>query len=121
MALISSTGKIVMILTPVCGRWGIHKLMAKLSSNEFKVNWSATEEITIVTFNRKRTSCKILHADITGVDCTTRILNQGRFKIMLDENLIPRTMTREQLERLLLDGTISGEYQHAITANLLKK
>ncbi|WP_143098629.1 hypothetical protein [Succinivibrio dextrinosolvens] len=58
--------------------------------------------------------------DQTGVDCTTRILNQGRFKIMLDENLVPRSLNREQLERLLTDGTISGEYQHAVSKFLLE-
>ena len=40
--------------------------------------------------------------------------------IMLDENLVPRSLNREQLERLLTDGTISGEYQHAVSKFLLE-
>ena len=120
MSILSATGRIVMVLSPINGRWGMHKLMAKLSTNEFGINWDPTKEITLVTFNRKRTLCKVLHVDQTGVDCTSRILNQGRFKIMLDENLVPRSLNREQLERLLTDGTISGEYQHAVSKFLLE-
>lgn len=30
MSILSSTGKIVMVKEPVCGRFGIHRLMAML-------------------------------------------------------------------------------------------
>ncbi|WP_281072330.1 hypothetical protein [Succinivibrio dextrinosolvens] len=47
----------------------------------------------------------LLHIDPYGVDCTTRILNNGRFQVMLNEDLLPIHLTREELELLLLDGT----------------
>ena len=114
MSILSATGKIIMVQEPVSGRFGLQKLLAKLSSNAYGVNWNGSDEISLVTFNKKRTICKILHVDDTGVDCTTRILNHGNFKVLLDEGLIPRRLTREALERLIIDGTLEGEYQNEI-------
>ena len=65
MSILSATGRIVMVLSPINGRWGMHKLMAKLSTNEFGINWDPTKEITLVTFNRKRTLCKLLKYEIS--------------------------------------------------------
>ena len=80
-------------------------LLAMLSSNSLNVHWNGIDEVTIVTFNKRKTICKILHIDPYGVDCTSRILNSGRFQVMLDEDLIPIHLTRDELEQLLLDGT----------------
>ena len=120
MSILSATGKIIMVQEPVSGRFGLRKLLAKLSSNAYGVNWNGSDEISLVTFNKKRTICKILHVDDTGVDCTTRILNHGNFKVLLDEGLIPRRLTREALERLIIDGTLEGEYQNEISKQLLE-
>lgn len=120
MSILSATGKIIMVQEPVSGRFGLQKLLAKLSSNAYDVNWNGSDEISLVTFNKKRTICKILHVDDTGVDCTTRILNHGNFKVLLDEGLIPRRLTREALERLIIDGTLEGEYQNEISKQLLE-
>ena len=120
MSILSATGKIIMVQEPVSGRFGLQKLLAKLSSNAYGVNWKGSDEISLVTFNKKRTICKILHVDDTGVDCTTRILNHGNFKVLLDEGLIPRRLTREALERLIIDGTLEGEYQNEISKQLLE-
>ena len=49
--------------------------------------------------------CKLLHIDSCGIDCTTRILNTGRFQVMLDEEQIPIHLTRDELETLLIEGT----------------
>lgn len=95
------TGRLLMCREPVCGRFGIHRLMAMLSTGGLKVGWNGSEEITVVTFNRRRTLCKILHADEWGVDCTTRILSSGTFKVMLETGSLPEAMTRETLEALL--------------------
>ena len=65
MSILSQTGKIILVRQPVNGRFGIHRLMAMLSSNQFGVSWNGTEEITIVTFNAKRTICKILKYEIS--------------------------------------------------------
>lgn len=51
MSILSQTGKIILVRQPVNGRFGIHRLMAMLSSNQFEVCWNGTDEITIVTFN----------------------------------------------------------------------
>ena len=115
MSILSATGKIIMVQEPVSGRFGLQKLLAKLSSNAYGVNWNGSDEISLVTFNKKRTICKILH-----VDDTTRILNHGNFKVLLDEGLIPRRLTREALERLIIDGTLEGEYQNEISKQLLE-
>ena len=120
MSILSATGKIIMVQEPVSGRFGLQKLLAKLSSNAYGVNWNGSDEISLVTFNKKHTICKILHVDDTGVDCTTRILNHGNFKVLLDEGLIPRRLTREALERLIIDGTLEGEYQNEISKQLLE-
>lgn len=57
MSILSSTGKIVMVKEPVCGRFGIHRLMAMLTSNSLKISWNGIDEITVVTFNKRRTAC----------------------------------------------------------------
>ena len=44
--------------------------------------------------------------DVYGIDCTTRILNSGRFQVMLSENQIPVNLTRQELEQLLREGTV---------------
>jgi len=108
MSILSSTGKIILVREAVSGRFGIHRLLAMLSSNTLNVNWNGIEEISIITFNSRKTICKILHVDEYGIDCTTRILNKGTFKIILAEDLIPIHLTRQELEELLRDGTVSN-------------
>ena len=63
MSILSGTGKIYMVREPVCGRFGIHRLLAMLSSNSLNVHWNGIDEVTIVTFNKRKTICKILHID----------------------------------------------------------
>lgn len=109
MSLLSTNGTIYVVKEPVCGRWGMHKLRACLTAGTFKINWNNTDEITVVTFNKARTICSILHIDSCGFDRTTRRLSRGTFNIVLASGLIPGMLTREMLERLLSDGTQSGE------------
>lgn len=71
MSILSSTGKIYLILVPVNGRWGMIKLMQYLEGFKQKdsiIEWDGKEEITIVTLNKKRTLCSVLHVDENGVD-----------------------------------------------------
>lgn len=123
MSFLSSTGKIVLIKEPISGRFGMPRLMAKLASNSLRVNWDGESEITIITLNRKRSIAKVLHVDNVGTDLTTRVLNHGLFKVLLDEEgqHLPQRITREALERLFVDGTLEGEYQNPLSAQLLKK
>ncbi|MGN0903354.1 MAG: hypothetical protein ACI4M9_08705 [Succinivibrio sp.] len=109
MAILSETGKIVMVRHPVCGRFGIPRLLSMLSSRQLDVCWDGVEEISIVLFNARRTMCKILHVDRFGVDVTNRILNTGRFKVYLEElenEAVPVILRRSELETLLREGTL---------------
>lgn len=107
MSILSSSGKIILVREPVCGRFGIHRLMAMLSSGALHVGWNGIEEISVITFNKRRTICKITHVDEWGVDCTTRILNSGVFQVMLEEGRLPVHLTRDELESLLRNGTVA--------------
>lgn len=113
MSGLLGNGKIYLVKEPVCGRFGIPRLLAMLTQNSFNVPWNGIDEITVVTFNKSRTRCNILHCDFGGVDRTVRQLNCGTFKVMLDEGLIPERLTKRQLARLLLDGTFEGEFNNA--------
>ena len=106
MSILSQSGKIILVRQPVSGRFGIHRLMAMLSSNQLGVGWTGTEEISVVTFNAKRTICKILHIDAYGTDCTTRILNYGKFRTLLQDDLLPVHLRRNELELLLNGGEL---------------
>ncbi|WP_295355227.1 hypothetical protein [uncultured Succinivibrio sp.] len=45
MSILSSTGKILLVREPVCGRFGIHKLMAMISSGSIGVKWNGIDEL----------------------------------------------------------------------------
>ena len=53
----------------------------------------------------------ILHIDDAGIDFTKRILFNRRFRIMLKDKANPIDLTREQLKRLVLDGTYEGDWE----------
>ena len=59
MSFLSSTERIVFIKEPISGRFGMPRLLAKLASNSLKVNWDGEEEITIITFNKRRSIAKM--------------------------------------------------------------
>lgn len=65
MSILSSTGKILLVREPVCGRFCIHKLMAMISSGSIGVKWNGIDEISVITFNRKRSICKVLKYEIS--------------------------------------------------------
>ena len=120
MSILSSTGAIFVIREPVCGRYGMQRLLDLLRSDQFNVHWNGQEEITVVTFNKRRTICSILHYDGCGIDRTTRKLKSGRFQVLMNEGLLPSRMTRETLERLLSDGTIEGELRSEVAILYLR-
>lgn len=108
MSLLSTSGDIFLIKEPVCGRYGMHKLRACLTAGTLGVKWNCIDEITVVTFNKAKTICSILHIDSCGWERTTRRLKRGRYDVILSQGLIPGLLTRQMLERLLSDGTQSG-------------
>ena len=108
MSILSSTGRISLVREPVSGRFGLPRLLAKVSANAYKTNWNGCEEISVVTFNKRRSIAKIIHIDKYGVDLTSRQLNHGTFRIMLEEGLLPKSLKREELEILLQGGTLGN-------------
>ena len=65
MSILSGTGRIYMVREPVCGRFGMLRLLAMISSNSLGVKWNGIDEITVVTFNKRKTICKILKYEIS--------------------------------------------------------
>lgn len=116
MAILSDTGRIYMVREPICGRFGIHRLLAMLSSGALNVRWNGIDEITVISFNKKRSLCKLLHIDEYGVDCTSRILNTGIFQVVFSDNSIPVHLTREELENILKHGSIPDRFNHTKAA-----
>ncbi len=74
MSILSGTGKIYMVREPVCGRFGIHRLLAMLSSNSLNVHWNGIDEVTIVTFNKRKTICKVLKYEISYLSTLQMLL-----------------------------------------------
>ncbi|MCI6906823.1 MAG: transposase [Succinatimonas sp.] len=102
-------GKILIARQPVSGRFGVPRLMANLSANAAKYDWNGVDPINVITFNKFRDRCKIISYDRYGVTLTVRVLHSGRFKVMLDEGLIPSTINKSELEELMRTGTLSTE------------
>ena len=65
MALLSSTGRIFLVLEPVSGRLGLPRLLARLSSNSFNIHWDGEAEITVITTNQRRNRLKIIKYEIS--------------------------------------------------------
>ena len=65
MSILSGTGRIYMVREPVCGRFGMHRLLAMISSNSLGVKWNGIDEITVVPFNKRKKICKLLKYEIS--------------------------------------------------------
>ena len=63
----------------------------------------------------------MLHYDACGVERYVRRLKEGVYQVILDAGLIPGRLTRRQLERLLSDGTLSGELRYPWAQAYLKR
>lgn len=108
-----ATGKIYLVRTPVRGNCGIPKLHGIVASGLLGsgVAENAGEEMYFVFTTRTRNALLILHIDEAGMDFTRRILFSRKFKIMLADQSSPLTLTREQMKRLVLDGSYEGEWE----------
>lgn len=102
--MIPPSARILLVREPVSGRFGMHKLLAQISHDKYNLNWNGKDEIAVVTFNKKRTVCKVLIVDDYGVTCVSRMLNTGKFQIVFTENGIPLNLTKESFRRLFLTG-----------------
>ncbi len=109
MCNLFSSGTIYLILTPVNGNCGIPRLYGRLLTGELGVENSSEIYVIFTTSNRK--TLLILHVDNYGVDLTKRRLHKGKFRTLLRKPQQIQTLTRQELLRLVLDGTYAEEWQ----------
>lgn len=110
-------GTIVLLDTPLPGYYGIHRFRALLESGNLGVSYHGAEELWICALNRMGNRLRIFHVDEFGYSLTTRILYTGSFVMALKEASAGKiTLTREQLRRLCIDGTLSGPYANPYVA-----
>ena len=105
-----ATGRIMLLEAPVSASWGIHKHFSMLESGAFGIRYDPSQEYWIISLNRQKTRCTMLHVDSTGYSLTRRILFQAGFRAALSGEGA-RTLTRGQL-RMNLDipGSSEGPY-----------
>ena len=115
MSDLFSSGKIYLFRKPVSSCYGIPKLTAYLTSGILGIDVSVggTEEIYALFTTKSQDTLFILHLDEFGVDLTKRRLHGKKFVGILSDNTSLQNLTREQLKRLVLDGTHEGSWQSA--------
>lgn len=121
---IFNTGKIYLIRTPVSGNSGIPKLYGLILGGTLGLDYNpatAYEECYFVFVSRNLKYLMILHLDDTGITLIKRVLFNRRFRIMLEDQAKPLNLTREQMKRLVLDGTYQGEWQSAYMQHTVGK
>lgn len=108
-----ATGKIYLIRKPIDGRLGALKLwnLATSGSLGIDVDIISGEEVWIVMASNRASRLRIFHIDDQGYSLTTRINYDGRFDVLFSEDG-PKTLTRSELQRLILDGTVEGDWHH---------
>ena len=112
MSDLFSSGKIYLILTPVNGNCGIPSLYGRLLDGSFGIDiTNETGEIYAVFTTKNHKTLLIFHVDNYGKDLTKRRLFKGKFRTMLANSELPLELSREQLKRLVLDGTYIGDWQ----------
>lgn len=110
-----ATGRIMLLEAPVSASWGIHKHFSMLESGAFGIRYDPSQEYWIISLNRQKTRCTMLHVDSTGYSLTRRILFQAGFRAALSGEGA-RNLTRGQLRRLFADGTVEGPYSNPYIA-----
>ena len=117
-----ASGKLYLIRRPVSGRVGIIRLWDMLCTGELGVDFNpvAKDEVWVLMVNRSRNRLRILHVDQFGYELIVRINYDGRFDVVFHENG-PEKITRIQLRRLVLDGTVEGEWRSIYIKNVLSE
>ncbi len=114
MSDLFSSGRMYLIQTPVNGNCGIPSLYGRLLTGAFGAEIiDEQQEIYAVFTTANHKTLLILHIDNYGVDLTKRRLFKGKFRTLLANTENPPMLTREQLKRLVLDGTYAMEWQNA--------
>lgn len=102
MSILSSTGKILLVREPACGRFGIHKLMAMISSGSIGVKWNGLDEISVITFNRKRSICKVLKYEISYFKSLQIVLRLLKVTTVISS--IPFHLTPSEFEEIMANS-----------------
>ena len=105
-----NSGKIYMVKSPIKGNAGINMLDSLVVSGALGISMTDKQEKYVIFFNKSRNRCRILHIDEAGVTLMVRRLFSKKFQVILDSS-DNQVLTREQLKRLLLDGTVDGDWQ----------
>ena len=112
MSDLFSSGIIYLVKQPVNGNCGIPSLYGKVVDGSWGIEIIEKKliEVYVIFSASNRKTLLILHIDNFGVDLTKRRLFGNKFKIIIENNNKAETLTREQLKRLVIDGTYEGEW-----------
>ena len=119
---IFASGTIYLIRTSVNGNCGIKSLYGRLlvGFNGIAIDPRSGEFYAIFTTANQK-MLLILHVDDYGVDLTKRRLHNGKFRKILSDTEKAITLTRQQLKRLVLDGTYIESWQNHNLQVLMEK
>ena len=110
-----SSGDIYLVRSPVNGNCGIPSLYGRVLDGSLGIDViTELREVYVVFSTRNRLTLLILHVDQYGVDLTKRRIFKKKFRIMLEDSGSQLKITREQLKRLVLDGTYEAEWQDPV-------
>ncbi len=115
-------GKIFLIRTPVNANYGIPRLYGMVIGGMLGVPVDLTlnyEECYFVFTNKKQSMLMILHIDDIGITFSKRILHGRRFNVLVEQADSPVALSREQLRRLVLDGSYDGPWESRYLARQL--
>lgn len=110
------SGDIYLIKRPVPGNIGIHVLFNKAVSGDFgfKYDLEHPREIWVVTLNKRRRRLSILHIDDWGYEQIVRYLfSNSPFSMFFENDADFVKLTRGQLRRLVIDGSVEGGFNNA--------
>lgn len=109
------SGRIYVVGTPVRGTRGIHRLRTGVRALS---GADDGDGLWVCFTTRSRQRLLIYHQDVAGRDVRVRLLRQGFFHIF--EDTVRKGITREQLRRLLFDGTFEGQWQNPLSEEYLR-
>ena len=108
-----ATGRIFLIRQPIRGSYGPNRIYDLLVGGIFGIDILENKEETYVVFTTKRRQMLLIfHVDEYGFDLTKRVIfAKSPFKIIFEDSYNPVSLTREELQRLVLHGTYEADYE----------
>ncbi len=95
----------------VRGNYGIPALHTLILSGRLGIDIDTDEEFYVCFVNRRQSMLIIFHQDEAGCTLIKRILHGRSFDVLMSAADKAVTITRQQLRRLVLDGTYHGEFE----------